>query len=418
MAYLVYGANGALLNGYRYDNLPVLLSRRHRSIRIYNRYCRYLARTRNVRFSTGNETLKTLVNFASFLERQEIRAILSQKRRPLGGYRRACRDVESLLANVDDSLLETYRDNDEENGISPKVINRKLGRILHFFVWAQKYGYYTDVIGVVENGEKYPINIWWEARSNSKKKALCSELLFRGRSLSQRLSGVPTDAEMGEAYIAVSLADIGVATRDALLLRLAEDLALRGAECLGLKCEDLPTRKQLATDEVQEEGWLITVERKGGSLQDVMFDADTLGELRNYVDDIRSEVMERHPNTPEHGFIFVSHSTGERPNRQYISRRLSKAFDVPKSRRRGQKQKLSHQRVRAKRLTEIVRTLVDEDIKTEGSLRNIKEEHILTIAAQFAGHKNKESLRPYLDLEIARRIGTPRRRSGNKKQVE
>jgi site-specific recombinase XerD len=414
MAYLAASAPDVLLNEYIYEKLPVSLSRRHRPIGLFNRYGRYLARTRNRQLSTVLETFKTLTNFASFLERQDIEAVTAPEPGLSRTYRRACRDVEILLTDVSDDVLERFRNGDDNMGVSHRTINRKLGRVLHFFVWAQKYNLLPKIIGDPATGEDYPIKIWWETRPKSRKKVLCSELLYRGKSLSSRQSGIPTDAEMAEAYAAVSHSALGIAARDVLLLKLAEDLALRGAECINLRCEDLPTREEFGADEVQEEGWTITVKRKGGKLQDLVFGSEIVGELMDYVEAARSEVMRNNPTIPEHGFIFVSHQTGKRLNRQYISRRLSEAFGASKALRRGQKKKLSHQRVRAKSLNDLIRTLVDRDVEMFGNLRNIREEHILTIAAAFAGHDNPESLRHYLDLEIAGRIKKPTKDEGAK----
>ncbi|CAJ3823293.1 tyrosine recombinase XerC [Burkholderia pseudomallei] len=404
MAYLVGSESGVLLNGYAYDNVPVMLNRWNRPIGICDRYIRYLMRLRNLRPSSVIEKAKDLVHYVSYLEKLNLEDVLSQSKSAHLMYRRATRDTCILLAATTDEVLEVYRNACEGGGTTPKVINRKLGVIFRFFVWAQSDGSFSGIIGERTDDFSYPINIWWEIRKNSGKKVICSDLLFRGKKLSTPFGAVPTNADMEEAYIAASQASFGVASRDVLLLKLTEDLALRGAECLALKRKDLPTRAQLANSDVQENGWLVTLTRKGGYIQDIAFPADILSELLDYVEDVRAEVMSNNPATDEHGFVFVAHDTGQRLNRQYISRRLSKAFAVAKQMRPGKKRKLTHQRVRAKSLTELFKTLIDEEVEKQGGLYRIREEHVLAIAAGFAGHSNPESLRNYLEREISSRL--------------
>lgn len=404
MAYLVGSESGVQLNGYSYDNVPVMLNRWNMPIGICDKYIRYLMRLRGLQPSTAIENVKDLGHYISHLEKLDLESVLSQKRGPILMYRRAIRDTRVLISTTTDDVLEEYRNRCEKSGTTPKVINRKLGVIFRFLVWAQNDGFFSGIIGERTDESSYPVNVWREIRRKSGKKVICSHLLYRGKKLSTRFGPVPTNADMEEAYIAVSRGGFGVASRDVLLLKLTEELALRGAECLGLRREDLPTRDQLKKNEVQENGWLVSLTRKGGYIQDMAFPADILSELLDYVENARADVMANNPATGEHGFIFVAHDTGQRLNRQYISRRLSKAFDSAKRRRRGKNRKLTHHRVRAKRLTELFTTLVDDEVEKQGGLHRVREEHVLAIAATYAGQSNLESLRHYLQREISSRL--------------
>lgn len=410
MAYSIRSEAGVMLNGYDYDGIPFVLNRWNRPVEIINRYVRYLIRLRRLEPSTATENIRDLINYVSYLEKEDLDVVLSQRSARTLSYRRAIRDTGILLSTTTDDILEAYRNRCEKHGLIPRVINRKLGVVFRFFVWAQNDRFFKNIIGERSDTVSYPINIWWEVRTKRKKKVICSDLLYRGKKLSKRFGAVPTSADMEEAYIAASRGGFGVASRDVLLLKLAEDLALRGAECLSLKLKDLPERSQLESGEVQENGWVVTLARKGGHIQDMPFPADILSELLDYVENVRAGVMARNPATTEHGFIFVAHDSGLRINRQYISRRLSKAFEVAKGRRIGKKRKLTHHRVRAKSLTELFKSLVDDEVEKQGGLHRIREEHVLALAASFAGHSDPQSLRDYLDLEISSRLKRVRSR--------
>jgi site-specific recombinase XerD len=409
MAYLVHSDRAVFMNDYYYDQVPTMLSRWHRPVDVMNRYCRYLTRTRNVRPSTRDETMKTLTNFVSFLERRELENILQQRANRFRVYRRAVRDADILVSQSDHELLEAYRNSDENKGVGARVINRKLGRIFHFFIWAQRAGIYRGIIG---DGAKFKIHAWWEVRKGRyKRKVVSSDLLFRGALLVARKSGIPTDLEMEAAYVEASKSNFGCALRDTLLLRLSEVHGLRGAECLSLKCSDLPSQNDLQRPDVQEQGWLITVTGKGQKKRDIYFQPEIVQDLLQYIDVYRADIMRRNPRTKEHEFIFISHTTGEVLNSQYISRRLSALFGEAKKRRSGSSAKLSHHRVRAKCATEMLRTLVDDFVEKGGNLKNVPEEQILTVVAEALGHADLNTLKFYLDFEISRRIGRTRKKT-------
>ncbi|EIF70906.1 hypothetical protein BP354E_4940 [Burkholderia pseudomallei 354e] len=81
-----------------------------------------------------------------------------------------------------------------------------------------------------------------------------------------------------------------------------------------------------------------------------------------------------------------------------MSRRLSRLFRDAKRTRR-----LTYHRVRARFATETVKALVDIEVETAGSLRDIREENILLKLMEMMGQSCIESLRSYLDIELQAR---------------
>jgi|GEM_PF-4702122 len=378
------------LNGAVYDRVPVVMSRLHHPVDAVNSFIRASIRGRRQVQASAVQKAHTLTNLCTFIEQDESTRARCERRRP-------DRDVRNLLHSIDDDQLERWRNRDEKAGLRPRVINTKLSVAFHFLLHCSKIPGLPNRIADVEVHADAPVKIWREKRRYHT--VILSNLLYRGAKTKSRMKGVPSLDEMTDAYVRASEGRWDLASRDVLILNVAEDASLRLSEALSLRVSQLPDLDEVASAEAEGRAIILKVMRKGGAEHDVSFPATLLRGLHDYVSDVRPEFFSKSYSSKSHDIIFVSHNTGRPLNRQYMSRRLSSMFRDAKPERR-----LTYHRVRARFATVTVSVLVDAEIERAGGIGNIREENILLTAMEMMGQSSIESLRPYLQLELQARF--------------
>lgn len=386
MAYLISAESGCMLNRNPYDNVPAVMSARHRPIEAVNSLIRASLRGKRRVTASVRQDAHTIANLCSFLEEEEKESARLERRR-------VERDVDRLLCQIDDEQLERWRDRDERLGRLPRTINGKLSAALRFLVHCSRKEGLPHRIADVSVDPSAPVKIWYEKRYRGK--VIVSDLLYRGKKVRSRRKGVPTLDEMEDAYARASEGQWHIAHRDVLMVNTAEETGLRLSEVLRLKIRQLPSRAEIAAASDAGREIILQVVRKGGAEHEVPFPAWILNALRDYVDDVRAIVVNGRPKARGHDRIFVSHTSGAPLNRQYMSRRLSRIFqDAPKQRR------LTYHRVRARYASVAIEIKLKAEIEVRG-LFNVREEKILTEVMELMGQTQVGSLKNYLDTELA-----------------
>ncbi|CAJ3083633.1 site-specific tyrosine recombinase XerC [Burkholderia pseudomallei] len=388
MAYMTRTDDGCVINGASYDGVPLVMSRMHRPVDAVNSFIRHSTRSRRRVSETTRQRAHTLVNLCTFIEEDE-------RQRARFEQRAVERDIRALLHQIDDEQLERWRNRDEQAGVLPRVINAKLSVAYHFLLHCAKKPGFPHRIGDVLIDPDAPVKIWWERRRY--RKVVVSNLLYRGGKTKSRKKGVPTADEMADAYVRAADARWDLARRDVLILNIGEDTGLRLSEVLNLRLSDLPSLQEAEEAEEADEAVVLRLIRKGGAEHETPFPPKLIGDIYDYLENVRllllSGSLEKRKD-----FIFAGSRTGQPLSRQYMSRRLSRLFRDAKRTRR-----LTYHRVRARFATETVKALVDIEVETAGSLRDIREENILLKLMEMMGQSCIESLRSYLDIELQAR---------------
>lgn len=162
-------------------------------------------------------------------------------------------------------------------------------------------------------------------------------------------------------------------------------------EALQIKVSDIPDWDEI--EEYQAENKLFYVEVTGKRKidRDLEFLPETMGLIREYIENERSEAVsaakKRKKFYKEPNELFLASTTGKPLNKQYISRRLSGLMKKAGVSGTGH-------RVRAKGLTDIVAAF--DGFDDRGQPKSAQD--VLIRAAEKAGHSNPQSLRHYLAL--------------------
>ncbi len=183
----------------------------------------------------------------------------------------------------------------------------------------------------------------------------------------------------------------------------AEEVGTRRAEMLQIRKSHMPTPEQLEQLVERGEELCIELKRKGGKMKPLYASPDLIIRTIDFIEVGRAEIVNacrakifdyREPDE-----VFISTRTGLVLHRDSVTSIGAKAFAGA-----GIKNANIH-RLRARKAVEVVETLVEAVFSGEmiGSETSWIET-ILTIAAERMGHMSPESLRPYLNYVLRRRI--------------
>jgi integrase len=270
-----------------------------------------------------------------------------------------------------------------------RSVNTHISTIVQFYKWAQDEGFVSNIIGPVEAGKPpRPIRLVPKGRY----KRLVSDLLLR--NLSQPIAPTPTQKEVDAMYKKLAnLDDQTCAERNCLLADWAVQTGLRRFEILGLSVNDIPDRSLCAQLEDADQLHYLYVIGKGGKRRAVPVLPSLLLQTHAYIRRARRDLVSNLPAARDSGSLFVSPRTGLALNRTYVSRLFSQAFKNDKER------KLTLHRLRARFASKLVQNLLFAELK-RSPISDLFESTILFKAAAILGHKDIETLRPYLHLAL------------------
>jgi integrase len=285
---------------------------------------------------------------------------------------------------ADDADLIAWRDEMEALKITRKRINKKISCVFHFLIWCQDTGYVTGLYAI---GEALPISVEEKLRRSRNGRTSVrksSPLLLTNKRQSYRHT--PNEAEIEALHVAASLAEHAV--RNSLMLSLAEECGLRRAEIVGMLVEDIPALETIEALQTSDEIYHMWVrDAKGGKRRKVTVNAHLLRMIYEYIVLERADLLNRYSERgilPEN--VFLS-DRGRKFHLNSVSNLFGKVF------KNAAIKNASLHRLRAVCLTRIVASFLG---KLDERGVPIAEETILLKAAEYAGHSNIETLRPYL----------------------
>jgi integrase len=193
--------------------------------------------------------------------------------------------------------------------------------------------------------------------------------------------------------------------RNSLIFSWAEETGARRSEILQVKKTQLPNLDQLARMLDLDEPWSLWVVRKGGTSRELPIPADLVIRALDYIEYERTTIVKRARGLfvgyREPDELFLSSSTGLplRPDSvTVIGRRMFKKAGIKNA---------NIHRLRARFAVRTIEVLVEAALEeTKISPDSSFVETILVKAAELMSHGHPESLRPYLNYVLNRRLQT------------
>jgi integrase len=185
--------------------------------------------------------------------------------------------------------------------------------------------------------------------------------------------------------------------RDSLLFSWAEETGGRRKEILSINIAQLPSPEELERLIEEDRPWHIRIVRKGGKKWELIVLPDLLMRTLDYIRSERKQIVETHGVNPEE--VFLS-ERGHVLRPDSLTKLGKKAFE-----KAGVHNSNVH-RFRAKFLLATIEALIDAmDVDPERVLPGSNmAETILVKAVEVMGHSSVESLRPYLNYALNRRV--------------
>ena len=199
----------------------------------------------------------------------------------------------------------------------------------------------------------------------------------------------PTPQEIEEAHVEAFNSSVG--ERDSLVMSFYEEGGLRVSELLNMDVSEIPLLEEI--EELMETGEILqlSVFGKRRKTRHVPILPELLERTREYIDGYRAEIIRKCKKKNvafiEPSKIFIS-VNGASLNRKYLSDRISKIL-----RKIGVKNASGH-RIRARAVCNVIAAY--DGYNEDGSLYDSRT--VLIKAAEFLGHNDWETLRPYLAL--------------------
>ena len=328
-------------------------------------------------------------------------------------FLRLCRARKRNWKTVDDDFLLIWRGElHRGRGVAIPRMNTSMDVIFNFYRWAEETRRIRYHVGIYADDEM-PTHVREHGFAITAKRTFrktrhgrvfaswSTKLRLAGGSQSSRLRHTPSEEETRRAHELVAEQPLG--ERDALMFSWAEEVGTRRAEMLQIRKSHMPTPEQLEQLVERGEELCIELKRKGGKMKPLYASPDLIIRTIDFIEVGRAEIVNacrakifdyREPDE-----VFISTRTGLVLHRDSVTSIGAKAFEGA-----GIKNANIH-RLRARKAVEVVETLVEAVFSGEmiGSETSWIET-ILTIAAERMGHMSPESLRPYLNYVLRRRI--------------
>lgn len=298
---------------------------------------------------------------------------------------------------VTDQTLIGWRDKMIKiEGLLDSTAYNCLYTVFDFYFWAEENRRVKNCVAVYDqdsaDGRVYQISA-----TRTGKGSWVWSYLPKVKHKPDRNTPTPNQLELVHIN-AFDLSETG--QRDSLILSFYEDVGLREFEALGLTVNNIPSWDEI--DEAFEKDHPFSVEilGKGGKKRHVPVLPELMQRAREYIEGDRADAVsgarKRNPAYRPPMALFLSQSTGNELNKQYLSRRLSdllKASGI---------QDASGHRVRAT----FMETQAEAIDGYDQSGRPLPAEQLLWKLAEKSGQSHPDSARPYLNKVRARAFAT------------
>jgi hypothetical protein len=314
--------------------------------------------------------------------------------------------VPGGLNSFCDYDLLTWMNEQDERGLARQTIQARRDAAFRFFMWLCDYGQ-PDLIRLP--GREYPRDfvprlssrLIRTRRSGRIYESFVSGVGVPGRT-SQRLP-TPTTNDVAKLRVVSEeeFPDRTASEWHQAVLSWMHDLALRRKEFRALTLAQIPDESRIDELILGGEVHMLTLsETKGGSPRSVGVLPSLLQATRDYIDGPRREIVNRfkakHVNYVEPKEVFLSSKTGLPFCLRSISNLLTSLFRSAGVAGHGH-------RIRATSLTNLFNAEYEAHVAAYNSKpaalrKGIDFEAILLRVAERAGHKDPETLRPYLSV--------------------
>lgn len=298
---------------------------------------------------------------------------------------------------ISDQTLISWRDSlIKIDGLLNSTVNGYLNTVFLFYQWAEEFGRVKNCVAIYEhhgNEDK----LYQIAANRDRKGRWYWPYLPKVRDKPDR--NTPTPEQLEVVHInAFEQSQTG--QRDSLILSLYEDMGLRVSEVLNLKVSDIPSWDEIELALEEGRSFVLKIVGKGRKTRHVPALPELMRRAREYIEEDRarevSSARRRNPAYRPPQDLMISQTSGDKLNRQYLSKRLS---DLLKS---AGIQDVSGHRVRAT----FIETQVEASDGYDQTGRPLPAEQVLWKVGQKVGHSSPESTRPYLNKVRSRQYVT------------
>jgi integrase len=307
---------------------------------------------------------------------------------------------------VDDELLRRWRDANKRKGICAERFNTCLGVVFRFYRWLEQTGrlrYHVQIYDLSETpaamaNHRFPITAMKVINVRGRLGAVVtweSTQRMKSTGAGKTPRHTPSEDETRRIHTVVAQKRHGV--RDSLLFSWAEETGGRRKEILSINIAQLPSPEELERLIEEDRPWHIRIVRKGGKKWELIVLPDLLMRTLDYIRSEREQIVETHGVNPDE--VFLS-ERGNVLRPDSLTKLGKKAFE-----KAGVRNSNVH-RFRAKFLLATIEALIDAmDVDPERVLPGSNmAETILVKAVEVMGHSSVESLRPYLNYALNRRV--------------
>ena len=274
-------------------------------------------------------------------------------------------------------------------------------KVFHFYQWAEESGILKYAVATYDECNK--------ASCSCHNRIYQISAVRRGRSnyytwpylpnINQQANRhTPVNEEIEMLHVEAFKSSTG--QRDSLLLSFYEELCLRRMEALSITVKDIPSWDEIEEYIESDKVFTLTILGKGNKVRPVPVLPELMVRAREYIEGQRRVVIKRAKSRnstfkpPDD--LFLGATTALPLTKEYVSRHISelmKSIDIKRA---------SGHRLRASGLTAMVKAYDGVDEKGVPH----PAEQVLWKTADFSGHANPSSLRPYLNIARSPKHGS------------
>ncbi|MBK7209617.1 MAG: hypothetical protein IPH99_04535 [Xanthomonadales bacterium] len=329
-------------------------------------------------------------------------------------FMRFCRKLRRDWTSVDDNLLVNWREQMiRAKKLGPARVNTCLKTIFAFYRWAEESRYLSYRVGIYDRTALPPelseMTFAISARQVFRKSqrgrvfgSWTTPLTVSEPSTSEGKRNTPNEDQIRKLHEFAVERENGA--RDSLLLSWFEETGGRRSEVLRVCKSQLPDATEVAALIEEDRPCVVQVLRKGRRMGQLSPMPDLLLRTLDYLENERREVVDRCRkkfvgySEPEE--VFISSKTGMPLHPDSVTSLGAKLF---------QKAGISNanvHRLRARFAVRTVEGLIDAmgDVGISLGADSSWKETILQKASERMGQSSPESLRPYLNYVLNRRL--------------
>ena len=311
-------------------------------------------------------------------------------------------EQEIIWSDVTDGDLIRWRDQMIDiECLRPATAFARLLKVFHFYQWAEESGILKYAVATYDECNK--------ASCSCHNRIYQISAVRRGRNnyytwpylpkINQQANRhTPVNEEIEKLHVAAFNSSTG--QRDSLLLSFYEELCLRRMEALSITVKDIPSWDEIEEYIESDKVFTLTILGKGNKVRPVPVLPELMVRAREYIEGQRRVVIKRAKSRnstfkpPDD--LFLGATTALPLTKEYVSRHISelmKSIDIKRA---------SGHRLRASGLTAMVKAYDGVDEKGVPH----PAEQVLWKTADFSGHANPSSLRPYLNIARSPKHGS------------